>query len=205
MHRADRATTSATGTSIAEIAWPRASLARGFTLIEILVVVVIIAMISVGAILAIGTTGQDRELDRESTRLLDLMKYAREQAELQTREFGLRCAPGSYEFVTFDGRKGIWRRVDEDEALRERTLPEGLSVGLVIEGREVVLRRDTKIEDLTPQVMVFSNGDLTSFELSLVREGGGSRRITSDESGRILSDAELQAEKDAKGSPEKRG
>ena len=51
-------------------------------------VIVIIGMISAGAILALGTLGQDHELDSESDRLLALMRYAREQAELQTREFG---------------------------------------------------------------------------------------------------------------------
>jgi prepilin-type N-terminal cleavage/methylation domain-containing protein len=36
--------------------------ARGFTLIEILVVVVIIAVVTAGAILATSVIGQDREL-----------------------------------------------------------------------------------------------------------------------------------------------
>ena len=46
---------------------------------------------------------------------------------------------------------------------------------MVIEGRTIVLdkKRDADkkkgIQDFTPQIMVFANGDLTSFELTLER------------------------------------
>jgi hypothetical protein len=44
--------------------------------------------------------------------------------------------------------------------------------------------------------MIFSNGDLTSFEVKLARDGGGtSSRIRIDDTGRIASDAELDREK----------
>ena len=42
---------------------------RGFTLIEILVVVVIIGIVIVGAILSLGATGKDSQLERERDRL----------------------------------------------------------------------------------------------------------------------------------------
>ncbi|MGB8325949.1 MAG: type II secretion system minor pseudopilin GspH [Steroidobacteraceae bacterium] len=183
-----RATTSATGTSIAECAHgaPRV---RGFTLIELLVVVVIIGLVSAGAILAIGTTGQDRELERETDRLATLLRYAREQAELQSREIGLLVAPGAYEFRAYDVRHDEWRPI-LDEALHPRDLPDGLGAELAVEGRPIVLNRATIKPDAAPQVMIFSNGDLTSFELRLRRQGGRSERVASDESGAIVSGAE---------------
>ena len=52
-----------------------------------------------GAVLALGSFGTDRSLEQESKRLQALMAYARDQAELQTREFGLRLVPDGYEFV----------------------------------------------------------------------------------------------------------
>src|SRR5690349_282623 len=82
--------------------------ARGFTLVEILVVVVIIAIISAGVILSVNLTGRDNDLEKEGNRLLTLVNYAREQAELQTREYGLLFRDDGYEFLTFDVRRG-WR------------------------------------------------------------------------------------------------
>jgi general secretion pathway protein H len=142
----------------------------GFTLIEILVVVVIIAIVMATAVLSIGATGRDRELENESERLLALLNYTREQAELRTREFGLLCEERGYQFVRFDPRKEDWIAVETDETLRARELPAGLSFDLRVEARPVVLRRPPDSKDLTPQIMLFSNGDLTPFELTMQRK-----------------------------------
>ena len=45
----------------------------GFTLVEMLVVVVIIGIVSAGVLLSVSLTGQDRDLDKESQRLLTLV------------------------------------------------------------------------------------------------------------------------------------
>jgi hypothetical protein len=89
----------------------------------------------------------------------------------------------AYSFVVFDVLQNQWRLAEEDDALRERKFPERLLPSLVVEGRRVVLaKQKPKIDDFKPQVMIFSNGDLTSFEISLQREGGGEQaRLYSDE------------------------
>ena len=90
-----------------------------------------------------------------------------------------------------DARQGNWRAADDDDALRKRALPEGLSVLLTIEGRDVVVNAPTDPNDSTPQIMIFSNGDLTSFEIKLAREGGTvSNRLLVDDDGKLTSDAE---------------
>ena len=64
----------------------------GFTLIEMLVVVFIIGIVAAGVMLSVNLTGTDHELETESERLATLMNYARDAAEIQTREFGLACS-----------------------------------------------------------------------------------------------------------------
>jgi general secretion pathway protein H len=164
---------------------PRA--AAGFTLIEILVVVVIIGVLAAGMVLSVTLTGRDRELETESDRLLALFTYAREQAELQTREYGVMFQDDGYEFLTYDNRRGTWRTVFEDDALTARHLPDGLGLRLIVEGRPVVLTRPKDAKDKTPQVMIFSNGDLTAFGATLEREGGlRSVTLTEDDKGAVI-------------------
>ncbi|HUG73080.1 MAG TPA: type II secretion system minor pseudopilin GspH [Steroidobacteraceae bacterium] len=150
---------------------------RGFTLIEILVAVLIIGIMIVGVTLATGVAVGDRQLDTERDRIMALADHLRDQAALQAREYGLRCFEGGYQFLAFDSRQGLWL-YEGDDLLRERTLPEGITLRLWIEGRAVVLpEAEVEADELAPQIMLYSSGDLNLFELELRREGGGGVRI----------------------------
>jgi general secretion pathway protein H len=158
----------------------------GFTLIEILVVVLIIGVVSAGVLLSLSL--------KESDRLLALFTYAREQAELQTREYGVLFQDDGYEFLTYDMRRAMWRNVFEDDALIARKLPDGLGVKLTVEARPVVLTRPADAKDKTPQVMIFSNGDLTSFTATVERDGGRrSVTLTQDEQGQVVEQDMVEA------------
>ena len=181
--------TSATGTSAIRRTppLPAARRAAGFTLVEILVVVTIIGVIAAATVLSLTSSGRDRELEKEGDRLLALVNYTREQAELQTREFGVMFTDDGYEFLTYDNRRAAWRGVFEDDALAERKLPYGLTFALSIESRPVTFNRPKDAKDKTPQLMIYSNGDLTTFAATLQREGGmRSVTLTEDDKGQVV-------------------
>ena len=171
---------------------------RGFTLIEILVVVAIIAVIIVGAILSLGVTGKDSQLERERDRLSALMAYVRERGGMLTLEYGIRCGQHGYRFVYFDNVTNQWLPETVDDTLRPRRMPAGLTLTLDVEGRPIVLndkaltltKRETtpaggtistlgdmpssfsnQLADNSPQIMLFSNGDTNSFSLTIARDG----------------------------------
>jgi general secretion pathway protein H len=180
--------TSATSHAAMSIAARPERRSAGFTLIEILVVCLIIGIVSAGLVLSVSLTGRDRELEKESQRLYTLIDYAREQAELQTREYGVMFRDDGYQFLTYDTRQALWRDVDEDDSLADRKLPDGLGFTLTVETRPVVLKRPDDAKDKTPQVMIFSNGDLTTFAATLERDGGArSVTITQDDKGQVVA------------------
>ena len=193
--------TLATGISVNNTLTAGRARSMGFTLIEIMVVVFIIGLITAAAVITFGGEQRDTELDREAERLDALFDYVREQAELQTRDYGFRVNNVGYSFVVFDVLQNQWRTADEDDALRQREFPEGLEPQVVVDGRRIVLdQKKRDLEEFKPQIMIFANGDLTSFEISLRREGGGvSARIYTDEqlAVRLL----LPGEEEPKGPP----
>jgi type II secretion system protein H len=204
----------------------------GFTLVEIMVVVVIIGVISATVLLSVNLTGRDRDLEKESDRLLALVNYTREQAEMQTRDYGIVMHDDGYQFVAYDTRRGLWREVYEDEALHLRMLPGGLDFKLIVDARPVVLQstgeikqpdlKDKKkaksladiknvtdatglkdaggrkmgtddastleqVKKIKPQILIYSNGDLSSFEITLQREGGiRSITLAQDDKGALI-------------------
>jgi general secretion pathway protein H len=175
--------TSATGTSNNAVSPTRAvRRAAGFTLLEVLVVIVIIGILTSMAVISVNVLGGDHEMQEEASRLQAILLQAREDAVLQSRDIGMRVDTTSYDFLEYDGRVERWRTVENDPLLRERSLPEGLRLSLRLEDREVQLKPRqpaTEREPIQPQVVLQASGDLVPFDILLAREGTEEKRRVS--------------------------
>ena len=70
---------------------------RGFTLIELMVVMVIISVLIGLAVLSTGFASTSRELDSEAERLAGLIGVLTDEAVLDNREYGLRLERDAYQ------------------------------------------------------------------------------------------------------------
>ena len=108
-----------------------AAYARGFTLIEILVVIVIIGFMSAAMVMVSGDNRREVIQD-ETERVLATMQLAMEEAQLYGVEMGMAFTESNYRFVNFDNDR--WKAIPNDLAYKTHPLPNGFEFYLEIEG-----------------------------------------------------------------------
>ena len=160
----------------------RSNRGSGFTLIEVLVVVVAIGIISAIVVLGLGNLGDDRELQTEARRITSLIELASDEATFQGRNFGLELLQKKYRFVEHDPLTGVWSEVLWDDLMRQHQLAQDTEFELFLENKRVLLdidtadlapNDDTDDDDLTqeylPHILILSSGDITPFNLEIIR------------------------------------
>jgi general secretion pathway protein H len=156
--------------------------AVGFTLVEILVVVVIVGIIVAAATLSLGNRALDTQLDDEGERIHQLFAIASEDAEVQGLELGWRYTPQGYEFLVLNG--GTWEPFGAGP-LRARPLPGVLYIDLSVDGRTMPPASPDE-KPAEPQVLLLSSGDASPFRLDLHARGYQPYvRVEGDALGRI--------------------
>ena len=118
---------------------------HGFSLLELLVVIVIIAILFTFTTLAIRGTSPEELLETEAQRLDRLLQLALEEAILRGMEYGLEFTPNSYRFLLYI--ENTWQPHESDRLLRERQLPENMEFELEIEQIDVLIGETERKED----------------------------------------------------------
>jgi general secretion pathway protein H len=144
----------------------------GFSLLELLIVVVIIALLVRAVTLSWDVLGKDRDIEQETSRLRSVIDLLHEEALMQSRDYGVMFTETGYRFYVFDYRELKWIEPPDDRLLVTHMLESQLSMNLVLDGRVVPLERDFQsqnVETPEPQVMVLSSGEVTPFTLEMMR------------------------------------
>jgi general secretion pathway protein H len=142
-------------------------MARGFTLIEILVVLVIVGVLVGALVLASGGSGA-RDLENAARRAESLIAVACERAVIGGRDIGFAPVQGGLRFGYFelDGWHPVADRADDE--LRPRALGDGIELVAERDGEALELEADAPVE---PPFACLASGELTPFTLRMTRPG----------------------------------
>jgi general secretion pathway protein H len=135
----------------------------GFTLLELMVVLVIVGVVITFAVLSAGGESRAEQLQREARRLAALLDMASEEAVLRGEQRAVRFSEDGYEFMVLQGAE--WLPLSEDPVLRQRALPEGVELRLELEDNPPpeLVSEDSEL----PQVFLLSSGEMTPFLVTL--------------------------------------
>ncbi len=138
------------------------ALQRGFTLLELMVVLVIIGVLLSFVGLSTGGDSRAEQMQREATRLIALIDMASEQAVLRSEQLAIRFGEADYEFMLLQA--GKWAALQDDGLLRARELPKGMELRLELEENPPPGLQAEDAE--APQVFLLSSGEMTPFTLT---------------------------------------
>lgn len=153
--------------------------AGGFTLLELLIVISMIAILAGAVALSMGSGGRDRQLRAEADRLARVLELVGEEAALRGESLGLRPLDHGYEFLR--GGAAGWERLEGDNLLAPVRLDDGTELRFL----------DYTGEEFSPggnPAVVFApHGVMTPVDIEFKHPAvSGGFRLYSDAAGRVL-------------------
>lgn len=130
---------------------------RGFTLVEILVVLIIIGLVSSIIVIHRGSSHSNREIHLFARLLQSQMQVAREQSIVQMSVLGIRFTQKNYAFYRYhDKPHPTWNPLHEtDHFWRLYTIPSNIQITVDLSNSQQA------------QIIFLPNGEITPFIITL--------------------------------------
>lgn len=163
------------------------SLERGFTLLELLVVVVIVGIMASMVSLSVGGN-ESRALKNEAKRLTALLDMAIQESVLNGREMALEVDENSYQFLVYFEEE--WLPLEGIDEFRLRELPLGIELQTEVEG--LAATEDRFGETAASRIWIMSSGEVSPFSITLKLEDGPAYQLNGDMMGGLKLEGPLE-------------
>jgi general secretion pathway protein H len=160
--------------------------APGFTLIEILIVMVIISIVGAASLMSINHN-KNKAMENFSSEIKNLVILAEQQAMLQPAVLGLRFTPRDMQFYQFqepdkESPKPAWKALT-NSTFGKHLLPKNTEVTLKIQDKTITT------ESNEPHLIISTSGDLTPFVILIGdKNSPPAYRVTGTEDGSVTSE-----------------
>ncbi|MBE8167389.1 MAG: type II secretion system minor pseudopilin GspH [Shewanella sp.] len=166
----------------------------GFTLLEIMLVVLLMGLSAAVVTMSFSHTGPKKELEKQAKKFIASAELVLDETVLSGQLLGLVIEPDTYRFVVYHEEK--WQPLESDRLLGEQQMPEGVSLEIIVDGLPLVQSdeddqslfdddddndepfieetEEEKKKHPEPQILLFPSGEISAFELHF---------LTTDEQG----------------------
>ncbi|WP_354623165.1 type II secretion system minor pseudopilin GspH [Psychromonas sp. MME2] len=172
---------------------------QGFTLLEVMLVLLLMGMISVGVVMTIPSNlTSEQSVQWQAQRFSTLLQFAEDEAMISGVELGLLFTDNNrYQFAFYDYQSKKWLPIVSKQIQSIFSLPESIEIEYALSGSvwdEVETQdNDDFIDDtylvdvdigepsvvsLNPQVYVMSSGEVTPFTLTFSAYDGEHKKET---------------------------
>jgi len=142
---------------------------QGYTLVELLVVIFIVAVMSSVILLRTGTVSFTRDLEHTTRNLHNYLAITQTQAILQASVLGMQVSQQGYQVYEYsESGGGRWQAITGSSFWRPQTIPSGVVLDLFADYKAMPLPQE--LRDGGPQIIFLPSGELTPFVISLYRE-----------------------------------
>ena len=157
---------------------------HGFTLIEVMVVIVLIGLMASLVQFNISGNNPADKLKHESARFAAIFEVAADYGMLNNVELGLIVKKDSYQFVGYDGTQ--WTEIPDQDWQAHVTMSEEIELSLELDDLPIdepllfdadtfrekdeddftLMSKEERENKIIPQVYILSGGDLTPFSVT---------------------------------------